>query len=391
MKRFYLGLCLIASLILGTACTENLEEGGTISTTNEESPYVVSKDLACQIASSLSQRGSSVLRSAAQDFQGKTVATALSVADDYSEPVMHVINYEGGGFVIIAGDNRMDPILAYSETGSFPSVDEWDLPYGLTLWMHAQEDLASFYRENNMEQDPAAKYAWDKLMGIETVSTKAVDPVEPCEEGDFEMIADVGPFLETEWDQESHFNDLLPMMTCNGVTKHYYAGCVPIAIAQIARFYEYPTTYQWSSMSDTSGQSAETQRLIKDIFYALKGDNVISPDCDGTGVNHSYRKDNFFKNEFGYKGGSQGDYDYQLARDLLKGENPVMVCGDGHAWILDGCTQGRSCIGEGRWAGYLNFHVNWGWGGSYDGWFGFNNMIGQGKEYNPDQYVYVYP
>ena len=221
MKRFYLGLCLIASLILGTACTENLEEGGNISTTNEESPYVVSKDLACQIASSLSQRGSSVLRSAAQDFQGKTVATALSVADDYSEPVMHVINYEGGGFVIIAGDNRMDPILAYSETGSFPSVDEWDLPYGLTLWMHAQEDLASFYRENNMEQDPAAKYAWDKLMGIETVSTKAVDPVEPCEEGDFEMIADVGPFLETEWDQESHFNDLLPMMTCNGVTKHY--------------------------------------------------------------------------------------------------------------------------------------------------------------------------
>lgn len=78
----------------------------------------------------------------------------------------------------------MDPILAYSETGSFPSVDEWDLPYGLTLWMHAQEDLASFYRENNMEQDPAAKYAWDKLMGIETVSTKAVDPVKPCEEGD---------------------------------------------------------------------------------------------------------------------------------------------------------------------------------------------------------------
>lgn len=91
MKRFYLGLCLIASLILGTACTENLEEGGTISTTNEESPYVVSKDLACQIASSLSQRGSSVLRSAAQDFHGKTVATALSVADDYSEPVMHVL------------------------------------------------------------------------------------------------------------------------------------------------------------------------------------------------------------------------------------------------------------------------------------------------------------
>lgn len=389
MKRFYLGLCLIASFILGTACTENLEEGGTISTTNEESPYVVSKDLACQIASSLSQRGSSVLRSAAQDFQGKTVATALSVADDYSEPVMHVINYEGGGFVIIAGDNRMDPILAYSETGSFPSVDEWDLPYGLTLWMHEQEDLVSFYRENNMEQDPVAKYAWDKLMGVETVSTKAVDPVEPCEEGETEWITNVGPFLQTKWNQGSGYNNLLGTMVCNGVTKHYYAGCVTAAVAQVAKFYEYPSSYQWSSMPNT-GASDETRRLYKGIYDIFDSYGAIAEkDCDGTGINFSY-VDDIFKSKWGYTNAVQSSYNFRSVQGTLEYGVPVIACDANHAWVYDGCRRWYSCIGDGKRAGYMNFHINWGWGGSYDGWFGYHEVTVNGSQYSATQCVSVY-
>ncbi len=131
MKKVYYWLWLIAAFSVGTACTENLGDEGSALVV-EENPFVVSKEVACQIAASLSEKSGSILRSS-QEFQGKTVANVLSVEDTKSEPVMHVINYENGGFVIIAGDNRVEPILAYSETDSFPSVDEWDLPYGLSL------------------------------------------------------------------------------------------------------------------------------------------------------------------------------------------------------------------------------------------------------------------
>ncbi|WP_158281251.1 Spi family protease inhibitor [Dyadobacter jejuensis] len=41
----------------------------------------------------------------------KRVKSTFSVKPDGTNPSMYIVNYENGGFAIIAGDNRIDPIL----------------------------------------------------------------------------------------------------------------------------------------------------------------------------------------------------------------------------------------------------------------------------------------
>ena len=53
-------------------------------------------------------------------------------------PFQHlfVFNVEGGGFVVVSGDDRTRPVLAYSESGSFESSD---MPEALTGWLSLYE------------------------------------------------------------------------------------------------------------------------------------------------------------------------------------------------------------------------------------------------------------
>lgn len=50
-------------------------------------------------------------------------------------PEMYVVNYEGGGFLVISADKRVNEILAYSEDSSFPIDDNVEMPEGVASWM----------------------------------------------------------------------------------------------------------------------------------------------------------------------------------------------------------------------------------------------------------------
>lgn len=53
----------------------------------------------------------------------KTVREMRTIYGENNVPSMYVINYEGGGFVIVSATKNYYPILAYSETGSM-NVEE---------------------------------------------------------------------------------------------------------------------------------------------------------------------------------------------------------------------------------------------------------------------------
>ena len=60
---------------------------------------------------------------------------------------------------------------------------------------------------------------------------------------------------------------------------------------------------------------------------------------------------------------------------------------DGHAWVADGYMRGFECYYDdnGNVNGgycYVLFHMNWGWNGSYNGFFGLNNFSVAGDSYN---------
>ena len=49
--------------------------------------------------------------------------------------LLHVFNYENGGFTVIAGDNRLPPVLAYSDDTYFEN-SSIDFPLGLRIWIN---------------------------------------------------------------------------------------------------------------------------------------------------------------------------------------------------------------------------------------------------------------
>jgi len=191
-------------------------------------------------------------------------------------------------------------------------------------------------------------------------------------------------------------------MSCSVPCGKAYAGCVPIAIAQVMKFHQYPISYNWSSMPNNYGTTT-TASLIKDIHNSITinvfGNEIpaISYDCDGTGVDKDYNTSGVFKNKFGYSSASQAGYNYETVKQQLRLTRPVILGGgrksgwwifstykDGHMWVCDGFR--RSFI----WSedcsmgwGYLYLHMNWGWGGYENGWYAFNN-------FNPDTYTFNY-
>lgn len=60
-----------------------------------------------------------------------------------------------------------------------------------------------------------------------------------------------GPLLnDIQWNQNSPYNQYCPLGTGNFVTNgHDPAGCVPVAMAQIMAYWQYPAAYSWNNMA----------------------------------------------------------------------------------------------------------------------------------------------
>ncbi|MCL1973387.1 MAG: C10 family peptidase, partial [Bacteroidetes bacterium] len=219
----------------------------------------------------------------------------------------------------------------------------------------------------------------------------------------------VGPLINTKWNQGSPFN-----FFCNG----YYAGCATIALAQIMRFHHYPTSFNWNNMPNT-GATTDTQNLILNVGYAL-GLNYTT--------GHVGASDNDIKGAFQYFG-----YNYNLANhnatdvehEIYINQRPVsmggytspfgslpVIGGDGHQWVCEGAkrTSWENVYfveyltgGPGSYSysstshsdvpsitnpliygsvSYLYFYMNWGYGGTHDAWYASNDvLLPNGQDY----------
>lgn len=59
----------------------------------------------------------------------KKITKVSKIKDSLSnETLIYTLEYEGGGFCLVSGDNRFDPILAYSETNSWDGNDHYYSP-----------------------------------------------------------------------------------------------------------------------------------------------------------------------------------------------------------------------------------------------------------------------
>lgn len=380
-KLMMIGLFLVAML---TGCShDESPEAVDLGQTNVSAEFV-SADEATTIAAAV-QFGSTKATTAAGKATtrsaglNKEVESVTPVPDASGATAFYVINYKGGGFMILSADKRVDPVMAVSETSTFP-VNEALYPEGLVDWMTEAKAYVQDIRVKNTPLTEEMKAAWEPS-SIQRVAAPSKDREillsnnNATRNGGCQNYYEgVEQLLTTQWGQTHGFNALLGMVTCpDGSTHRAYAGCVAVAMAQIMKYHRHPSSYNWNNMPDRVA-TTETAKLIRDIGIAVK----MSYRCNGSGARIEDAAA-AFRNTFRYPRAKAANFDLAIVRRELKARRPVYLRGgqegpygrytNGHAWVCDGwriiVTYNANCqphVNEG-------LHMNWGYEGSFDAWY----------------------
>ena len=137
---------------------------------------------------------------------------------------LYVFNF-GNHFVMTSADTRVIPVLAYSTESSFHTEG---LPGSLDWFLNEYvREIESILRDVSDDESVTTANEWNLWLS-----------------GEVPMMANaanVGPLLQTMWDQNSPYTRLCPA-DASGPGGHAYAGCVACAMAQIIRYWQYPSS-----------------------------------------------------------------------------------------------------------------------------------------------------
>lgn len=289
---------------------------------------------------------------------------------------------ESSGFVIVSGDERTEAILGYSTEGN---INAQNMPENMKAWLKGYE-------------------AQIKALPADFMPAKL--PTHPA----------VEPLLSCHWNQGAPYNLQCPEK--NG--RHCVTGCVATAIAQIMYYWKWPQdsgiipAYDYDCYWDEDTQSVicnhapELPSVKFDWFNMIDHYNGSETDASadavaqlmrycGQSVEMDYDLSESGANEvnvyFGLKKKLSYDEGIRLVYtleytindwdNLIYGElyekRPVYFQGynftSAHAFVCDG------------YDGAGMYHINWGWGEQFDGFFCLSILNPYHNSYN-DRYSF---
>ncbi len=371
-------LLVILILIYISACTEDIFQP---SETIIQNKYFLSETEAASIASVLTFNSNGTKNDKISAVN-KTVKSIMIVPDNSGIAAFYIINYKEDGFIIISADKRIQPVLAYSEGNNF-DVESNKLPSGLIGWLQeATAKVDEVRSKTNNEDETKAIQDLYNICEMQLAISNNSNTGSKCEDSDLgcnDFHNYFGPLINTQWNQWHGFNNLLSEMGCDSYQGRPPSGCVATAIGQIMRYYEYPISYQWASMPLSNQGSNEISKLLRDIGTAVNMDYA----CYGSTAK-TEDSPNAFKNTFGYSSASFGYWENAIVKEEIKAGRPVILAGYnekncfllwcnyevGHAWVCEGYRTHYYCE-LGIQSTY--YYMNWGWGGSYDGYYNYNS------------------
>ena len=309
------------------------------------------------------------------------------------------------GFVVMAADDCVKPILGYSLTGKF---EVEGMPENLRWWLQGYDDQIHDAIEDHQKATAHVSRQWKDLASGTTTSAKT--------------RTEVGPFITTKWDQTYPYNYYCPTCSSGGNGGHVYTGCVATAMAQVINYHQHPTqgigshtyvhstygtqtanfgetTYDWNNMT-TSITSNSSQVNIDavatliyhcgvavDMDYGSGGSGAYSTDIAPALINYfDFSHTTTFKDRSNYS-----DTDWiHLMRTELDNNRPIIYGGmdhptapeSGHSFVCDG--YGKDGYGD------YYFHFNWGWSGYYDDYFSIDLMTPGGNGAGGGNHNYSY-
>ena len=291
------------------------------------------------------------------------------------------------GFIVIAGDDAVFPVLAYSFDHNYTGTD---FPEGFKNRMENYAAQVEYAIDRKTVASEKIKLGWEKYLSENFVPEKSIPGVEPL--------------LSTTWGQGCYYNTAFPEEE-QGQCGHLYTGCVATAMAQIMKYYNYPesgtgsfgyntsygyveadfenTVYNWSEMENHLTDENEAVATL--MFHsAISLSSQFYP--QGTGAYDTTVPGALFK-YFKYKDDAQflfrdeylGDWK-ALLRSELDEHRPVLYGAVAEAKTL----YGHSLVCDG-YQDTAFFHFNWGSGGNYDGYFYLDTLTAAGLNFNKFQ------
>ncbi|MBR4775667.1 MAG: C10 family peptidase [Bacteroidales bacterium] len=362
----------------------------------------------------------------------KTIKSVIPVYGEDEDVLMYAVNYSDG-FILVSATTNYYPILAVVDHGEFSILPN----SGQELIVDEIKDAIAYSKDRPIKD---AKKVWRHYMdspSLEMSATKVgieyyillddylmdwyddgrtvyVLRDQPdnmpddmyeyfCESASLDMPCDypymdyaiitekhysvestLGPYLQTKWDQSGN-GDGTGIAYNSAVPGNLYLGCVTVAVGQIMRYFEYPSSaYNWSAMPNTTSNT-----VLSSFLATLRTE--LNVDIGGGSTYHNAK--NTLQN-YGYsvvvENHSSTDVYTSLSNNrpvYMRGESNI----EGHAWVCDGFYNSygydeyklyilRIFNGQlhdfAEWEsdrvyefGPTMFHMNWGWGGYQDGYY----------------------
>lgn len=283
-----------------------------------------------------------------------------------------------GGFVIVSADDRVQPILGYSEESTF---DATNMPPNLREWLMGYEQQIHYAIDENIEPMEDIVAEWNTLLEGGAIAPKSTTAVSPL--------------LTTQWNQSPYYNQLCPSYLFG--LGHTKTGCVATAMAQVMKYWNYPlqgrgyhsyncdygtlsanfanTTYDWVHMPNQLTSSSSTTQVNAvatlmyhcgvsvDMDYGIFSSGAITGNVASSLVSY-FKYDNGAN--FVLKEGNYSENGWiSLLKTELNAGRPMIYRGEGsggHCFVCDGYNNSNY------------FHFNWGWGGNDNGYYSINDL-----------------
>ena len=294
----------------------------------------------------------------------------------FYDPAYYVFEGNDGGFVILAADDRVNPVIGWSAKGGYLPED---MPLNMRSWLGLWEDIIDGVRAGRVRPQMGAVEEWERV-----------------EKGQIPCYDSERQYETAKWGQDDPFNRFCPEF--NGVISA--SGCVATATAILMRYHQWPeaghgelpsytyindegqertvfgltlgNVYDWENMpltvdpETTDEQKDQIARLIADVGIMAQSSYYPSgtgahPSTVSLGIVEHFYYDasafNYMKEYF------SDDVWLSMIYDNLNNVGPVLYSGyapdGGHAFVVDGYNS----KGE--------FSINWGWKGRGNGFFTF--------------------
>lgn len=322
-------------------------------------------------------KGNKVFKKRMDDARFVNVATRCGYSEFYI-----FNNKDDKGFVIIAADDCVTPVLGYSYDNNFAAES---LPPNLKGWLDGYAEQIRAAVEMRATATEEIRAEWECLRQGRNLPIKSETEVDHL--------------LSTTWSQGEYYNMLCPEDN-NGINGHAVTGCVATAMAQILKFWEYPNeahrviwheyehpaygtldanytyaggSYYWNFMPNqlTSSSSTNQKIAVASLMYHC-GVSVEMNYGPTVSLANAQSAEIAFRAFFDYNNATlvtrlPNDTQWiNLLKNEIDNERPVYYAGtgpdDGHAFVCDGYDNNNF------------FGFNWGFGGQGDGFFPINSL-----------------